>query len=426
MRIWEKIKKDDLLRHSTLLFISMVMVHGCNMLFQMVVGRKLPKEEFALLAAFLAALMIIQRPLGALRTAMSHYSSLLEADGRRGDVKRLLRKWLLLTSLPSIIGGLLVVVFSDTLAAYFHVDRPAPVMIAGALLPALCWLPIVNGAAQGLERFRLTASSAIIGAVVRLFLGAGFTVVLYRACGWAMLGHGLSIYVTVGVVLIGLWLLLHGHPSGSESLPSMRLYMFHSFFTVAAYAVLMTADVVLVKHYLPEDPDFSFAATLGRTVAFLPGAIAVAMFPKVTSKGALTREQRRVFFRSFGYTAMFVLVGVVGCALLPGLLKIIFYGKKAFSPEFSHMIRLMAVVMGFSALLNINVQFLLAQRRFKACAVVVLSGCGYLLCGHFFHESAWQIATAAAVFNLLALVTTTGCILFIRHEPTAPRTESGC
>jgi len=416
MRIWEKIKNDDLLRHSTLLFASLVMVNVCNMAFQMVVGRKLPKEEFALLAAFLAALTIIQRPLATLRTAVCYYGSLLVQEGREGDVKRLLRKWLLLVSVPSIATGLLTIAFSEPLAAFLHLDRTAPVIIAGAVLPALCWLPILNGAAQGMQLFRWAASSAILGAMVRLFLGAGFTVVLYRACGWAMLGHGLSIYAAAGVVFIGLWLALHGRSTGAGALPSMRMYLFNSFFTLAAYAVLMTADVVLVKHYLPEDMDFSFAATLGRTVAFLPGAIAVAMFPKVASKSVMSRAQRVVFFRSFGFTALLVFMGVIGCALLPGLLKIVFYGRKAFSPEFSQMIRAMAVVMGLSALLNVNVQFLLAQRRFKACFVVVLSGIGYLLCGHLFHESAWQIVAAAALFNLLPLVVTAGFIAFMRDE----------
>lgn len=419
MRVWEKIKSDDLLKHSALLFASMLVVHASNTVFQMVVGRKLPKDEFALLAAFLAALMIIQRPLATLRTALCHYGSLLEKEGRRGDVKRLLRKWLVLMSVPSVAAGLLVIIFCDPLAAFFHLNRPAPVIIAGALLPALCWLPILNGSAQGLQMFTWTSSSAIVGALVRLSLGGGFTVVLYRACGWAMLGHGLSLYVTASIVLIGLWIALHGRETSSESLPSMRLYIFHSFFILAAYTVLMTADVVLIKHYLPEDAEFSFAATLSRMVVALPGAIVMAMFPKVASRGALTSEQRNVFWRSFLYTALFVAIAVLGCAILPEILRKILYGKKVFSPHFSRVILSMAVAMGLSALLNVNVQFLLAQRRFKACIVVILCACGYLASGHFFHQSTWQIIAAAVGFNAVALVLTGCSIALIKNDPSS-------
>jgi glycopeptide antibiotics resistance protein len=267
--------------------------------------------------------------------------------------------------------------------------------------------------------FKLTASSNILGAFVRLGLGGGFTVVLYRACGWSMLGHGLSIYVTAGIIFIGLWLALHGRETSAEPLPSMRLYLFQSFFILAAYAILMTSDVVLVKHYLPDDTEFSFAATLGRMVAFLPGAIVMAMFPKVSSKGTMTREQQAVFLRSFWYTALFVTVAVLGCAVFPELLRKILYGRKVFSPEFSQLIRSMAVVMGLSALLNVNVHFLLAQRRFKACIVVIACACGYLLCGHLFHASAWQIVAAAAAFNGIALVLTGYSIISARPPPSA-------
>jgi O-antigen/teichoic acid export membrane protein len=404
MRIWKKIKADDLMRHSALLFASMLVAHASNAAFQMVVGRKLPKEEYALLAAFLAALMIIQRPLGTLRTALCHYGSLLEQEGRRGDVKRLLRKWLALTAIPSLAAGILAIVFRDPLATFFHLDRSAPVVIAGTVLPALCWLPILNGAAQGLQMFRWTASSAIIGSITRLVLGGGFTVILYRACGWAMLGHGLSLFVTTGIVFIGLWLVLHGRETSSAPLPSMRFYLFQSFFVQAAYAVLMTADVVLVKHYLPDDTEFSFAATLSRMVVALPGVIVLAMFPKVASKGALTLRQRTVFFRSFWYTALFVVLAIIGCALFSELLTQLLFGRKVFSPEFSQVIVWMTVVMGLSALLNVNVQFLLAQRRFKACLIVITCAVGYVVCANFVHQTTGQIVAAAAVFNAFALV----------------------
>jgi O-antigen/teichoic acid export membrane protein len=406
MRIWKKIKKDDLLRHSSLLFSSMMVVHISNIGFQMVVGRKLLKQEYALLSAFLAALMIIRRPLGTLRAALSRYSSLLEQEGRRGDVKRLLRKWLFLPALPSMGVGALVVVFSVPLAGFFHLNRPAPVIIAGMLLPALCWLPVLSGVAQGLQLFRWTSLSMIVGALVRLGLGAGFTAILYRACGWAMLGHGLSLYVTAAGLFVGLWLTLHRKEVTAMPLPSLRGYLFYSFFIQAAFAVLMTSDVVLVSHYLPEDHEFSYAATLGRLVAFLPGAIVTAMFPMVASKGAMNKKQRKVFFRSWWYSALFVSAAILGFALMPDIIRKILYGKKVFSLQISQTILWMSIVMGLSAMLNVNVQLLLAQQRFEACIVIMVCAVGYLLSAWFFHDHSWQIIVAAAVTNAVSLIVT--------------------
>ena len=115
--------------------------------------------------------------------------------------------------------------------------------------------------------FKWRAVGMSIGAMARVALGGGFVWFLYPACGWAMLGHGLGVYVSCAILFLGLALTLRVHDRTDTALPSMRLYLLQSFVVQAAYAILMTADVVLVKHYLPESTQFAQAATIGRLVA---------------------------------------------------------------------------------------------------------------------------------------------------------------
>jgi O-antigen/teichoic acid export membrane protein len=393
---------DELLRHTAILFAGMMAVHVCNLIYQMVMGRVLPDAEFALLAAFLSVLAIVSYPLSTLTTGLSHYSSLLRQAGRGGDVKRLLRKWLLLTGIPALLLGAVVVVFNGPVAGFIHLNRFAPVIIAGAILPAMFWLPVLAGAAQGLQLFGWSSASGIFGALIRLLLGAGFVWFLYPACGWAMLGHGAGIYASAAVLAFGLVLVLRGGEKTGEPLPRLRFYLLQSFFPLMAFAVLMNADVVLVKHYLPDNTDFAYASTLGRIVAFLPAAVAMAMFPKVASSGGTTAEHRRIFLHSFGYTVLCVAAAAAGCLIFPQLILRILWNKEA-SDFAVLLIRLMALAMSASALLNVTVQFLLAQRRFKALIAVLLCSLFYLLSAYFFHRSAVQIAVAAIAFNMTAL-----------------------
>lgn len=394
-----KIFSDELVRHAGILFSGMMVVHVCNMVFQMAVSRALPKEEYALLAAFLAVLAIIQRPLGTLRTSMSHYTSLLRQDGRIGDVSRLLRKWLLLCGSTGLFLGAVTVIFSDSVAGLLHLERAAPVVIGGLILPVLFCQPVLGGAGQGLQLFSWCSASTIFGALARLGLGAGFVWFLYPACGWAMLGHGFGVYASAGLLLSGLFLMLHGRQKSTKRLPSMRFYLLQSFFVQAAYAVLMTADVVLVKHYFPEDTEFAYAATLGRIVVFLPGAIVMAMFPKVASNGAGSYKQHLVFLKALGCTGLLVVVAVGGCFTFPGILARVLFGITASSPYLKQMIGWMAVAMSFSALLHITVQYLLAQRRFRpAFAAIVFSGI-YLTGVFLFHVSVWHVVIFSILCN---------------------------
>jgi len=401
--IARRLLADELLRHTGILFAGMMVMHICNLVFQMAVSRALPKAEYALLAAFLATLAIIQRPLSTLATGVSHYTSLLNQEGRSGDVKRLVRKWVFLTGTPAVLLGLVIILLSVPLSGFMHMDRTAPIIIFGAVLPALFCTPVLSGAVQGLQRFTWGTLASINGSLVRLVLGAGFVWFLFPACGWAMLGHGLSIYASGAMLVLALFLVLRGRERTEQPLPSMRFYLLQSFFAQVAYAVLMTADVVLVKHFLPEDAEFAYAATLGRLVVFLPGAIVVAMFPKVASGGTTTAAQRAVFLRSLGYTALFVAAAVLGCWLLAGLFARIVFGIADASDYLKRMIALMALVMGFSALLNVALQFVVAQRRFRPAYVVIGCAVLYLAGALLFHASSWQIALCALVCNAGAL-----------------------
>ena len=405
---------DDLLKHTAILFAGMMVVNVCNLAYQMVASRVLPEKEYALLAAFLGVLAIISYPLSTISTGLSHYCSLLQQEGRTGDVKRLLWKWLLLTGVPAFLLGTAVILFNRPVAGFVHLNRLAPVIVAGALLPAMFWLSVLAGVAQGLQLFGWSSASSIFGAFVRFLLGAGLIWFLYPACGWAMLGHGAGIYMSATVLAAGLFLVLRGGIKTGLSLPSMRFYLLQSFFVQIAFAVLMNADVVLVKHYLPDNTEFAYAATLGRIVAFLPMVVAIAMFPKVSSSGGATAEHHRIFFHSFGYTALFVTAAVIGCFLLPRLLLHILFGIAVPPDSLVLLTRLMALAMSASALLNVTLQFLLAQRRFKEAISVVFCALFYLLFVYFFHGTASQIAAEAGVCNTAALLAALSTVLWFR------------
>jgi O-antigen/teichoic acid export membrane protein len=415
---------DDLLKHTAILFAGMMAVHICNLVYQMAVSRALPQEEYALLAAFLGALAIVSYPLATLTTGLSHYSSLLYQNGRSGDVKRLLRKWLLLTGIPAFLLGAVVVLFNGPVTGFMNLNRFAPVIIAGAVLPAMFWLPVLTGAAQGLQLFGWCSAANIAGAVLRLLLGAGFVWFLYPACGWAMLGHGASIYLSAAVLMAGLFLVLRAGTETAEKLPSLRIYLLQSFLVQTGFAVLMNADVVLVKHYLPENTEFAYAATLGRIAAFLPMAVAMAMFPKVVSSGRATPEHRRIFFRSFGYTALFVAAAAAGCLALPRLLLHILFGIRDAPASLILLARLMALAMSASALLNVTVQFLLAQHRGREAFITGGVSLLYLLSAHLFHGTALQIAAASGICNAAALLAAFYAVFQLeRSEPDRLKTK---
>ncbi len=407
----EFLLRDELFRHAALLFTASIITSFGNIGYQMVVGRALPAAEYALLATFLALFAIVARPLGTLSTGISRYASLLVREGRRGVVGRLLAKWMLLAGGASIVLSAVCILFARPIAAFFHLERVAPVVVSAAALPAIFIAPVLGGMLQGLQRFVWTSIGSIANALSRVALGGLLVALLYPACGWALAGHVGGMYVALLVCLVPLIPLMVRRTSDRSPVPSMRLYLLQCLFIQISAAILMTGDVVMVKRYLPENTDFAYAATLGRMVAFMAASVVMAMFPKVSSAGAFTREHRAVYLRALLYTAGLVGASLLLCLLVPGpMLRILFKITQP-SPEILGYTRWMALVMAAATLLNINVFLLLAQRRFRLLSSVAACALLYLAGVHLFHGTAYHVVVFAGIANLAALLATTVGIL---------------
>lgn len=401
--------KDDLLRHSMVLFVSMMIVHVCNMGYQMVVSRMLPPSEYALLASFLGVLLIIARPMNVLSTGMNHYTRLLEEQDRRGDIKRLLRKWMILAGLPSLVLSALMIGFSAHLAQLFHLERKAPLVVLALSLPVLFMMPVVTGTVQGLQYFGWSAIVSILRGVLRVGICAAALVWIYAASGWALVGHTGSMYIAAFILFVMLMVRLRGTSGSADPLPSMKLYLSQSLVIQAGYAVLMTADVVLVNHYFPHETGFSYAATLGRLVASVAVAVGMAMFPKVVTSGKETDQHKKIFLRSMIYSLFCTIPALLVCFLIPEFLLRFIFGVKDASDSMILFVRMMALVMAIASILNIIVQYAIAQRSFKAVAPVVVSAVLYLGVVFFYHGTIMQIIVTALCCNLTAL----GASLFL-------------
>ncbi len=406
-RTMEYLLKDSLFRHIALLFFASIISAVCNIGYQMVVGRVLPKEDFTLLATFLAFLSILARPLATVSTALNRYTSLLVMKGHMGTTRRLLLKWMALTGMASISVAVLCGVLSEQIASLFHIGRVAPVLVSAIALPAIFLAPVLGGALQGLQRFAWVSLSGVISAIGRILFASVFVLLAYPACGWALAGHVGGLYVGLLASLAGLLPLVLKTQRNHAQLPRLRLYMARCFLFQLAAGVLMSGDVILVRYYLPEETDFAYAATCGRMVAFMAASVVTAMFPKVTSDKEFTQEHRSLYLRSQLYTAGFIGFALVMCLVFPEqFLRFLF----RISEPGGHLLgqtRWMGCTMALAAMLNINVHLLLAQRRFKLLISLLGSSLFYIVASYVCHTSVYWIVFFAGAANLFALLATT-------------------
>jgi len=402
--VGKHLAQNQMLHHSALLLAGYAGAHLLNLLYQMVVSRTLAPTEYALLAAFIGLLLILQYPLMTLTTGLSRYSSLLMQAGRSGDVRRLLSRWLARSATAGILLATPCIVYRHTLAAMFHIDRIGPILVTALSLPVFLMLPIVLGVSQGIQRFGWNSTTTMAGSLVRLTLGSAFVLLLHPTSGWGLLGHSAGLAVNVFLLALALYGLLHKYPSTAAPLPHLRLFLAQSGAVQIAYAVLMTADVILMKHFIPTETEFAYAATLGRLAVFLSSTIVIAMFPKVTTTGPLSPQQYRIFAQSLLFTTLCAVLAVTGCWLFPQWLLRLFFGIADPSPALRYMTVSMAAIMGLSAILNTCLQFLVARQHFAPTLWVLAAAAGYLLGSTLWHQHPGQILLLAALANALPLL----------------------
>ena len=402
----QSIPVDKLFRHSFLLLVANQIGSFANLLFHAVMGRMISKVQYGVLASMMGVVLIIGTPMDAIRTALAYYSSRLTADGRRGDIRPLVMRWASSLSSIGLLILLFVLAFRLPLAAFFKLDDATPIVLTGLLLFGSVALPVLTGALQGLQAFVWMSIHQQSWGIVRLVVGASFVVWIAQTAEWGLAGQLTGVVASGILGVVGLVSLLRGEKPTGNALERSHLYFLQSLAVLAAFAVLMNADVVMVKHFFtPEQAGlFARAATIGRMIIFTPMPIAMAMFPKVTSAGAISRRDWTLLFKAVLLAASIIAVAGGAVLVLPRLALLVLYNDRSPDAAMVHLVRCMLLAMSPLGLGYIVMNFELAQHRFRTALTLVPCAIAYVVGVSIWHDSVLEVAGVLAVCGVAALV----------------------
>ncbi|MDF7798963.1 hypothetical protein P4C99_05785 [Pontiellaceae bacterium B1224] len=404
---------EGLLKDSSVLFVGMAIAQVINLLFQMFMGRKLQAEEFALLVSLLSLLNILTFPLGVFSTAITRYSSLLIKSGRAGDIPRLLMYWGKRLVLIGLACSLFCFALPGAIASFLHLDRVAPVYIFGIILTGLFCRPMVNGALLGLQRFDVWCLGTVLGALVRLLVGAYLVMAISPFAGWGLLGHGLGFYATIFIGGFFLVFALKRSTGTQEPLPAMHHYLAGSFIIMFGYSILMSGDVVLIKHLMPDAAgDFAYAAILGHLVLFIPQSLVGAMFPKVVADGNETSKQRMLLIKTLLASFICAIASAVAFTLLARILPRLLFEISEPPQEMVRWLVQLSWAMVPVALLSSTMRYALAQHRLAIGAVIPAAAIGFVGCSFIWAETPVGLMGFLALFSSSALLFSGGLLLW--------------
>lgn len=422
-------ERDHLLTHSLMLFTGGQVANVCNMVFQVVMAGMLKPEQYGVMSAMLSLLAMVGAPFGALSGTVTHFTShaMLKGDCRRikGIMGALCRDLMW----PIMILLVVTVIWHQRLALALKLDSSWPLYMAAGTLVLMLLSSIPGGVLVGMQAFEWSALSSVSWSLTRLVSGIVLVMMGFSAMG-ALTAH-LAGFLAVGLfgLLISLSLLGKagkdipvsgdGH-AGLRRPDGVYSYMSGYAAAFAAYGVLANADVLMVKYYFsPEQAGvFAKAAMVARIVVFLPGPIAAAMFPKVTSGGESSQANRRILNKAVVISS--VIAGGVSliCVVMPGLMLRLLGG--GIQPGQEAILRGMALALAPLTVVMLLLNYELAQRRFGIMIPLFICAVGYLGGVGFWHETLLQVVMVLGVVSVAALV---GCWAYLWGSRDKERTN---
>ena len=305
-RVSAPFRAERLLQHNIVLGLGTVLAGLLGVAFQSLVSHRLHAADYGSVFAVVTVITFIGLPPTAFTLLMARETSRGRATGHEAPSATLLRKGNYYLLLSGIALAAAIVALSQPLTALIGV--PGELWAAAAIgLPFSTALPLLLGEFQGAQRF-FEMSALLIGQ-------AGLKLVAALAFG-AVVG---PIGVIAGISLgsLGTYLaanrLLRRKLAIRPNLPWIRpaaSYLAVILPSTIALSVLLSADVLLVKHYFPSNASggYSAVAAIGRAIFWGASAVATVLFPKLAFRIALGQGGVHLVFASL----LLVVVGGVG------------------------------------------------------------------------------------------------------------------
>ncbi len=315
---------ERLLSHNVLVASGTMAAGILGFGFQVVISHRLAPAEFGGVFAIVTLLTLIGLPGAALTLMMAREVSRDRARGQAASSGALLQAGNRVFLLIGCGIGALFIASSPLLAPFLHLRFELLVVAAGGMPFGLA-LPFLLGELQGEQRF-LAFSLLTGGQAVFKLAGA---VTLGTFLGPVGVIAGLSL-ATAAIYVIALRLL---HPRFSVQSGPVRWRPHVEYLAVVlpstlALAAILSADVLLVKHFFPERQagEYAAVAALGRAIFWGAAGVAGVLFPKVIVRETQGRSGLQLIAMSMALVAAGGTIGLGALALSSKVLLRAFAG----------------------------------------------------------------------------------------------------
>lgn len=377
---------------------------GLNYIYHLLMGRMLGPSDYGVLVSLISLFYILSIPLGTFTLVMVKFVSLLKGkkdfDSISGLFKVITKRILPL----SLFVFLVLLLLTPLVTSFLHLSSYIPfIIVLGGFFIGI--FSTVNRAfLQGLLRFGFISVGSILGTFTKLTLAVLLVFLGFKVNG-ALAGFLLGGIVVYLFTLFPLRFLFKKNLK-KINLKTKDMFRFALpvFFSTLAFTSLFTIDIILVRHFLPNQQAGFYAAlsTLGKIIFFLAGPVIHVVFPMISEKHSSGKNYRNVFLASIG------LVGAISFSvtaiyfLLPNLMVKLLYGSEYLS--IVPYLGFFGVFLSFYSLSFLMINFFLSVGKVKAVIFPVVAALLQIILISIFHSNLFQIISISVLLSTVLFV----------------------
>lgn len=397
-------RSEGILKQSSVIFLAVAVFNIVSLLYQLYMVRALSPIDYGILNSLFSILMIISIPSSTLQTVVTKYISHFYAVDDHDRINLLLRSFVKKTIVFGLIIFLVLMLGSKYVSSFLQISSPLLIMMLGLVTFFSVILPLAQGGLQGLQRFGSLGVSMILNGCLKLVLG-----ILFVSSGFGVMGAMGALAISTFAALLLAFALLVSVLKRPLSLDSKRL-MFESeasdnsidfteiykyFYATATvflcYMLITNIDIILVKHFFdPSDAGYySISQMVGKMILFLPIAITMVMFPKVSRLYAQEKSSKSLLTKSLLYSGLMCGSAAIVCIFFPGMVIKLLSGEEHI--VCIPLVRIFSVTMVFFAMVYTLLFYQLAIHCLNFIRSLIFLTVLQAIMIYLFHQSLMQI-----------------------------------
>jgi len=396
--------RSKLIIGSFILTIGTLVGGAGNYLYHLLMGRMLGPTDYGILVSLISLSYLLSIPVGAISLVIVKFVSTFKGKKEIGAISTLFKISTKKVLPFSFLVLLIFLILTPLITSFLHLPSSLPFIIVLGVFFIGVFSTINRAVLQGLLRFDYISLSGVLEVVLKLIVAVLFVIYGFKVNG-ALFGFLIAGVFAYFFTFYPLRFLLKKNQrelnlNGKE----MFNFALPVFFSTLAFTSLYTSDMVLVRHFFPDQQAGLYAAlsTLGKIIYFLAGPVIVVMFPMISERHASGEKYKNLFLASIGLVVIICFLGTTAYFLFPSLIIRILFGSQ-YSSAIPYL-GLFGIFLSFYSLSFLFINFYLSIKKTKVVILPIIAAASQIIFIWFFHQTLWQVVWISIIITALLLV----------------------